>query len=267
MHTQENEENTNRSLTAIPPGEEPSIELKNVDFKYNAYATNLVLKGINLHIPNGKVTAIVGASGSGKTTLIKLLLGYYEPIAGEILVGNADLRSYNLEWWRAQCGVVMQEGYIFSDTIARNIAASDDNPDLERVRHAARIANIADHIEHLALHYNAQIGQDGQQLSQGQRQRILIARVVYKNPTFVFLDEATNALDANNERAISENLTPFYVGKTVVVVAHRLSTVRHADQIVVLHEGEIAEIGTHDELTARKGLYYELVKNQLELGN
>lgn len=267
VHTQENEENTNRSLTAIPKGEEPSIELKNVDFKYNAYATNLVLKGINLHIPNGKVTAIVGASGSGKTTLIKLLLGYYEPTAGEILVGNADLRSYNLEWWRAQCGVVMQEGYIFSDTIARNIAASDDNPDLERVRHAARVANIADHIEHLALHYNAQIGQDGQQLSQGQRQRILIARVVYKNPTFVFLDEATNALDANNERAISENLTPFYSGKTVVVVAHRLSTVRHADQIVVLHEGEIAEIGTHDELTARKGLYYELVKNQLELGN
>lgn len=267
VHTQENEENTNRSLTAIPQGEVPSIELRNVDFKYNAYATNLVLKNINLHIPNGRVTAIVGASGSGKTTLIKLLLGYYEPTAGEILVGNADLRSYNLEWWRAQCGVVMQEGYIFSDTIARNIAASDDNPDLERVRHAAQVANIADHIEHLALHYNAQIGQDGQQLSQGQRQRILIARVVYKNPTFVFLDEATNALDANNERAISENLTPFYAGKTVVVVAHRLSTVRHADQIVVLDEGEIAEIGTHDELTARKGLYYELVKNQLELGN
>ena len=161
----------------------------------------------------------------------------------------------------------MQEGFLFSDTIARNIAISDDEPDVERIRHAARVASIADYIESLPLAYNTIIGQDGQGISQGQRQRILIARVVYKNPTFVFLDEATNALDANNERIITENLSDFYAGKTVVVVAHRLSTVCNADQIIVLDNSRIVEVGTHEELTEKRGYYFSLVKNQLELGN
>ena len=269
IHTEVNEENAERIRTAYTDetAEGHSLTIKNLSFKYDIYSPKEILSNINLSIPNGKVTAIVGASGSGKTTLVKLLLGFYEPLNGSIKIGNANLNECNLGWWRSQCGAVMQEGYLFSDTIARNIAISNDDLDIERIQHAARVANIANYIEALPLAYNTMIGQDGQGVSQGQRQRILIARVVYKNPMFVFLDEATNALDANNERIITENLSEFYKGKNVVVVAHRLSTVRNADQIVVLDDGKVVEVGTHKELTAKRGKYFALVKNQLELGN
>ena len=265
IHTQQNEEDADRHVKALPENN-TNIHIHDLCFKYDGARPDYVLEGINLHIPQGKVTAIVGASGSGKTTLVKLLLGFYAPNEGEIRIGDENLSTFNLSWWRTQCGAVMQEGYLFSDTIARNIAISDDEIDLDRLRQAARVANIAEYVEKLPLGYNTKIGQDGQGVSQGQRQRILIARVVYKNPRFIFLDEATNSLDANNERAIVENLSTFYKGKTVIVVAHRLSTVKHADQIVVLDGGKIAETGTHARLTARHGKYYELVKNQLELG-
>lgn len=269
IHTETNEENAERTRSSYTEESTDghSLAIKDLSFKYNIYSSKNILSDINLLIPNGKVTAIVGASGSGKTTLIKLLLGFYEPLSGSIQIGSANLSECNLGWWRSQCGAVMQEGYLFSDTIAKNIAISDDDPNIERIRHAARVANIADYVEALPLAYNTMIGQDGQGISQGQRQRILIARVIYKNPMFVFLDEATNALDANNEQAITDNLLDFYKGKTVMVVAHRLSTVRNADQIVVLNEGKIVELGTHEELIGKRGNYYGLIKNQLELGN
>lgn len=265
IHTQRNEENEHRTVTELPM--ERSIRIEHLCFKYDGARPDYVLDNIDLIIPQGKVTAIVGASGSGKTTLVKLLLGYYAPDEGRITVGTTGLEEVNLTWWRTQCGAVMQDGYLFSDTIARNIAVAGDEVEVERLRYAARIANIAEDIERLPLGYNTKIGQDGQGVSQGQRQRILIARVVYKNPPFIFLDEATNSLDANNERAIVDNLEAFYRDKTVVVVAHRLSTVKNADRIVVLDAGKMAETGTHEELTRKRGKYYELVRNQLELGD
>lgn len=267
IHERKNEENENRIVASLPDKTDKTISLRNVMFQYEGPHSKKVLNDITLDIPQGKVTAIVGASGSGKTTLIKLLLGYYSPIEGGITVGGEPMEHFNLSWWRGQCGAVMQDGFIFSESIARNIAVSDEEPDTERLQQAARIANIEDYITHLPLAYNTKVGQEGQGISQGQRQRLLIARAVYRNPQFIFLDEATNSLDANNERAIIENLATFYEGKTVVIVAHRLSTVKNADQIVVLDNGELVEQGDHETLTRKKGMYYQLVKNQLELGN
>lgn len=266
IHTMENEENNQDALSAFP-SQDKSLYFRNADFKYDPHHPRKTLDGINITIPQGKVTAIVGTSGSGKTTMIKLLLGYYPVLKGEITIGGTDLRKYNLKWWRRHCGVVMQDGVIFSETIARNIAVDDGEIDKERLLHAAQVACIEQYINTLPLKYNTLIGQDGIGLSQGQKQRILIARAVYKNPDYIFLDEATNALDANNERAIVENLMEFYKGKTVIIVAHRLSTVKNADQLVVLEGGKIVETGTHSALIDRQGAYYHLVKNQLELGN
>jgi ATP-binding cassette subfamily B protein len=244
-----------------------AIRFDNVSFRYDRHALRNTVDGIELEIPRGKVTAIVGASGSGKTTLVKLMLGFYEPCAGEIRIGEKSLREISLEGWRARCGAVMQEGAIFSESIARNIAVGDGEVDVERLELAARTACIHDFIMGLPLKYNTVIGPDGVGLSQGQKQRMLIARAVYKNPEVIFLDEATNSLDARNEREIVANLAEFYKGRTVVIVAHRLSTVRDADNIIVLDAGRIVETGTHAELTASRGMYYNLVRNQLELGS
>lgn len=266
IHEMENEESNKDALSAFHDRDK-SLSFKNADFKYDPHNPNKTLDGISITIPEGKVTAIVGTSGSGKTTMIKLLLGYYPLLAGEITIGSTNLQKYNLKWWRKHCGVVMQDGVIFSESIARNIAVDDDEIDKERLLQAARIACIDSYIQSLPLKYNTLIGQDGIGLSQGQKQRILIARAVYRNPDYIFLDEATNALDANNERAIVENLMEFYKGKTVVIVAHRLSTVKNADQLIVIEKGKIIETGTHTALIDCQGAYYHLVKNQLELGN
>lgn len=266
IHEMKNEENAGKQFNFYQ-NTANTLSFDHVDFKYNKHSSRLTLDNINITIPVSKVTAIVGASGSGKTTLIKLLLGYYPVLSGTIFIGETDLCDYNLKWWRRQCGVVMQDGVIFSESIARNIAVDDGEVDVERLEQAARIANIHDYIMGLPLKYNTQIGRDGVGLSQGQKQRILIARAVYKNPAYIFLDEATNALDAKNEKAIVENLNEFYKGRTVIVVAHRLSTVKNADQIIVLDNGKVVETGNHASLIEKQGAYYNLVKNQLELGN
>ena len=265
IHTRKDEEPVNQSfVTEIPPSEDIGID--NLSFQYEGPHSPYVLEDINLLIEQGKITAIVGTSGSGKTTLIKLLLGFYEPVSGEIKLGDTNLRNISHKHWRQDCGVVMQDGFIFSDTIARNIAVSDETIDKQRLLYAVKSANIQDMIEGLPLNYNTKIGQEGLGLSQGQKQRILIARAIYKDPKYIFLDEATNALDANNEKVIMTNLSEFFRGRTVVVVAHRLSTVKNADHIVVLEKGRIVEQGKHDDLSGKKGAYYHLVKNQLELG-
>ncbi|WP_316826814.1 peptidase domain-containing ABC transporter [Pedobacter miscanthi] len=243
-----------------------SIALKNLTFTYPGAGNEPVLSSITLNIPEGKTTAIVGMSGSGKTTILKLLLRFYVPQLGEIKVGNLSIEQISYRYWRGQCGVVMQDGFIFSDSIAKNIAVGDDYPDKEKLRNAIQVANIHEFIENLPLGLDTKIGAEGNGISQGQKQRILIARAVYKDPQYIFFDEATNALDSNNEMAIMENLDGFFKGRTVVVVAHRLSTVKNADNIVVLDKGQIIEQGTHAELSANKGEYYHLVRNQLELG-
>lgn len=265
IHNQVDEEqNIEAKLTLLPVNRD--IRLKDVTFSYSGADRDYALDGVSLTIPANKVTAIVGASGSGKTTIVKLLQGFYEPLRGQISIGNTPLSLINPHLWRSKAGSVMQESFIFSDTIARNIAIATDDIDLNRLHHAVEVANIGDYINSLPLGYSTKIGMEGNGLSAGQRQRILIARAVYKNPEFIFFDEATNSLDANNESIIMKNLQTFYKGKTVLVVAHRLSTVRHADKIIVLDHGKVIEEGTHDELTVRRGAYYTLVKNQLELG-
>ena len=265
IHGKDNEESNEKALAHFSDIKN-DLSFKEVDFKYDPHHPKKTIDQLSMSVPEGKITAIVGASGSGKTTLIKLMLGYYPVLGGEIRIGSSDLNDYNLKWWRRQCGVVMQDGVIFSESIARNIAVDDGEIDKERLKKAAEIANIYDYIMGLPLKFNTKIGRDGVGLSQGQKQRILIARAVYKNPRYIFLDEATNALDAENERVIVENLNDFYQGRTVVVVAHRLSTVKNTDQIIVLGHGKILETGNHASLIEKKGAYYHLVKNQLELG-
>ncbi|PKQ62711.1 ABC transporter ATP-binding protein [Labilibaculum filiforme] len=264
IHKTKNEESDDSIITSIMPANH-TIELKNVDFYYNNPHNEKVLKNVSLVIPPNKVTAIVGSSGSGKTTLFKLLLGFYQIKQGEILLGNNHLKNYSQSWWRGQVGAVLQDGYIFNSSIATNIAIGHESIDKTRLEEASKIANIQEFIENLPLGYNTKIGGEGHGLSQGQKQRILIARAVYKNPKFIFFDEATNALDSTNEKIIMNNLNQFFNGRTVLIIAHRLSTVKNADQIVVLKKGEILEIGTHKELIAKQGAYYSLVEDQLEL--
>lgn len=264
IHAQEDEEdNIENKLSKIP--KDGTIHVNNLTFSYSGADRDYALKDVTITIPEGKVTAIVGESGSGKTTLIKLLQGFYQPNIGCIKVGNVNLNCINPHVWRKSTGSVMQESFIFSDTIARNIALSTENIDLERLYESAVLANADEFIAALPLSYNTKIGMEGNGISQGQRQRLLIARAIYKNPKYLFFDEATNSLDATNERIIMENLNRIFRNRTVVIAAHRLSTVMNADNIVVMKKGEIVEQGTHKDLVAQKGDYYTLVKNQLEL--
>lgn len=266
IHLKDDEENIEEvKITELPDNRD--INIADLSFSYSGSHDDFVLKKIKLKIPDNKITAIVGTSGSGKTTLLKLILGFYQPQKGEININDTHLKNFSIRAWRSKCGTVMQDGFIFSDSIAKNIAVSDETVNKEKLLHSVNVANIREFIESLPLSYNTKIGQQGIGLSQGQKQRILIARAVYKNPEFIFFDEATNALDANNERIIMDNLDKFFKGKTAIVVAHRLSTVKNADKIVVLEAGKLIEEGTHEELTKKKGAYYELVKNQLELGD
>lgn len=267
-----------------------SIVLNNLSFKYTGTDDILVLKDINIEIEAHKTTAIVGMSGSGKTTLLKLLLKFYDKYSGSIRICDkevenvfpeddflpedklanrlgTDLKNISASYWRNKCGSVMQDSFIFNDTILGNIAVGEDLPDITQVINACRTANILSFVESLPLGFNTKIGVEGNGISQGQRQRILIARAVYKKPEFIFFDEATNSLDANNEKIIMQNLADFFKGRTAVIVAHRLSTVKNADKIIVLHNGMVVEEGSHEELSRRKNQYYNLVKNQLELGN
>jgi ATP-binding cassette subfamily B protein len=264
VHDIEAEEELNVGDVLQLPADK-TIYLDNLSFKYNI-DTDLVLEDLSLSIPQNKVTAIVGTSGSGKTTLLKLILGFYKLTSGNIRIGEVNIDDLDINFWRSQCGVVMQDGYIFSDTIRTNITLNKEEIDQERLDYAVKVSNLTEVIEKLPMAYDTKIGREGTGLSQGQKQRVLIARAVYKNPLYLFFDEATSSLDANNEKSIVGQLEEFYINKTIIVVAHRLSTVRKADQIVVLDKGKIVEIGNHESLVEKKGFYYNLVKNQLELG-
>lgn len=266
IHSLDDEEPADKHFNRELPSNH-TITIKDLSFTYPGAGNEPVLNKINLTIPQGKVTAIVGMSGSGKTTLIKLLLRFYETYKGDVLIGNNFLRNISPKYWRSVCGAVMQDSFIFNDNIKKNITVTEDKVDEERLMLACTTANILDFIESLPLGFYTKLGAEGNGISGGQRQRISIARVIYRNPEYIFFDEATNALDANNEKVILGNLNEFFKGKTVVVVAHRLSTVKNADNIIVMENGEIAEEGTHASLIEKKGKYYELVKNQLELGN
>jgi ATP-binding cassette subfamily B protein len=265
IHQLKDEEDTNMMYSYHLP-ENKSISLNGLSFTYPGVGNEIVLDDISLHIPEGKVTAIVGISGSGKSTLLKMLLKFYDHYKGDIMVGQSNFKYISPSFWRRQCGSVTQDGYIFNDTIARNIAVSEETSDLPRLIECCKMANVLSFVESLPNGFYTKLGSEGVGISQGQKQRLLIARAIYKDPHYIFLDEATNALDANNEKVIVENLQHFFRGRTVIVVAHRLSTVKNADKIVVLHEGRIAEEGTHEQLSTAKGRYFELVKNQLELG-
>jgi ATP-binding cassette subfamily B protein len=266
VHERENEEEVeDNRIKKIPKHND--LLLKDVTFQYNGPHSEKVLNRVSIKIPPNKTTAIVGSSGSGKSTLIKLLLGFYQPVEGDVFLNSRTLKRYSPREWRKRCGIVMQEGFIFSDTIANNIGIIDETPDYEKIEKAVTVANIKDFIEDLPLGYETKIGSEGHGLSTGQKQRLLIARAVYKDPDYIFFDEATNALDAKNEKIIMKNLEGFFKERTVVVVAHRLSTVRKADQIIVLDKGGVAEQGTHKELIAQEGIYFNLIKDQLELGN
>jgi ATP-binding cassette subfamily B protein len=266
VHEMDNEEpDPEMKVRRLP--EKKDIFINNISYQYEGPHSPFVLKNIDLFIEDNKTTAIVGSSGSGKTTLLKLLLGFYQPVAGEILIGDTRLSNLSLRIWREKVGAVMQDGFLFPDSIVSNITQGSEVIDEVRLAKAAEIANIKGFIESLPLGYNTKIGTNGQGLSEGQKQRLLIARVIYKDPEIIIFDEATNSLDAGNEKVIVENLASFFKGKTVIVVAHRLSTVKNADKIVVLDGGRIVETGTHALLIANKGAYFNLVRNQLELGN
>ncbi len=265
VHSLPDEEDAHKTyITTLP--QHKGILVQDLSFAYPGVGNEPVLEHINLDIPEGKVTAIVGVSGSGKTTLLKLLMKFYDHYEGNVRIGETNFKHISPSFWRRQCGAVLQDGFIFNDTIARNIAVGHEVPDYDRLIHSCRTANILPFIESLPNGFYTRLGVNGVGVSQGQRQRLLIARAVYKDPQYLFFDEATNALDANNEKAIVENLQEFFKGRTVLVIAHRLSTVKNADKIVVLHNGRVAEEGTHRELSEQKGRYYELVKNQLDLG-
>jgi len=265
VHEMENEEHEPEMKVRKLP-EKKDLFINNVSFQYEGPNSPYALKDVDLYIEENKTTAIVGTSGSGKTTLLKLLLGFYKPVAGDILIGDTRLPNLSLKIWREKTGAVMQDGFLFPDSIASNIAPGLVEIDEDKMVKAAEIANIKGFIESLPLGYNTKIGANGHGLSEGQMQRLLIARVVYKDPEIIIFDEATNSLDANNEKAIVENLADFFKGKTVIIVAHRLSTVRNADKIIVMDNGRIVETGTHESLIQNNGAYFNLVKNQLELG-
>ncbi|WAC42188.1 peptidase domain-containing ABC transporter [Pedobacter sp. SL55] len=267
IHDKDNETGVSESeIETLPLSKD--IYIKNVNFRYGSQASPLVLEDLNFTIPEGKVTAIVGASGSGKTTLLKLILKFYDPTDGSIEVGKHSIANYNSDFWRKNVGVVMQDGYLFADSVARNITESDSDGILNKIKleRAVQIANLDEFIEELPKGYKTRIGSSGMGISGGQRQRIFIARAIYKDAPYLLFDEATSSLDANNEKIIMKRLEQYYENKTVVIVAHRLNTVINADQIIVLEKGRIIEQGSHLELTKLKGAYYTLIKNQLELG-